>query len=302
MFDSILGCHRLACRTLRCSLMSTLMSTSMAMLMATMPAMAEKVSVLYPKPESENDERGNYQIKLLNLALSKSGANYAAAPTKVKMLKSRALAQLAAGEDVDVVWSMTSKQREADLLAIRIPLDKGLLGWRIFLISKKNKAAFAQIKALDDLKKLTAGQGHDWPDTEILRSNQLKVQPGASYDGLFKMLDAGNIDYFPRSVMEIWDEQKSHADLGLEIEGKFILQYPTAMYYFVSKKNKALATALETGLKKAISDGSFEQLFNQTHADIIKRANLKGRTRFQLSNPLLPPETPLQQKELWLQF
>jgi hypothetical protein len=48
-----------------------------------------------------------------------------------------------------------------------------------------------------------------------------------------------------------------------------------------------------------IQDGSFDRLFADEYGDDIKRANLKARKRFQLTNPLLPERTPLLNKKLW---
>jgi hypothetical protein len=78
----------------------------------------------------------------------------------------------------------------------------------MFLINRSDAAKFTKVKTLDDLRQLQAGQGHDWPDTEILRFNGLNVQVSASYESLFTMLRAQRFDYFPRSIIEIWDEQK----------------------------------------------------------------------------------------------
>jgi hypothetical protein len=107
------------------------------------------------------------------------------------------------------VLALALTKAEAALLPIRIPIDKGLLGWRIFLVNRAKADQFAAVKTLDGLRPYQAGQGHDWPDTDILRANGLKVQGSANYDGLFKTLQAGRIDYFPRSVVEIWAGEKT---------------------------------------------------------------------------------------------
>lgn len=258
--------------------------------------------IIYPQPESFTDERSSYPLRMLELALSKAGRAYEARPSKVKMGQSRALLQLSTGNDIDVFWSMTSKQRENDLLPIRIPLDKGLLGWRIFLIRQNTQASFSAIKSLEDLRKMTAIQGHDWPDSEILRASKLPVEGSPHYELLFKLLAQGQVDYFPRSVIEIWDEEKKHPNMGLAIEQKLILEYPTALYFFVNKKNTALASAIEQGLHMALKDGSFDLLFKQFYGDVMQRAKLRERLRIRLPNPLLPEQTPLHKKELWLQF
>ena len=268
-------------------------------IMIALPAKAAKMRITYPPPESATDERSEYSIELLELALSKAGIEYSLQPAKMSMQQGRALKQLEEGVDIDVFWSMTSKQRERDLLPIRIPIDKGLLGWRIFLINKKSRAQFDTVRTLDQLKHFVAGQGHDWPDTEILLANGLRVNSSFSYDSLFKMLQSGRFDYFPRSIEEVWGEEKSHLDMEMEIEPNIVLQYPAAKYFFVNKHNKQLAGALETGLRTAIKDGSFDQLFNKYNGALILRARLQSRTLLKLKNPLLPDETPLQQKELW---
>lgn len=281
--------HVLAC--MRLTLLALLWLTAQ-------PAAAARLTVVYPGKELV-DERDKYTLQVLALALHKSGLEHVLRPTASTMPQSRALQELAQGQDITVVWSMTSKAREKDLRAIRIPIDKGLLGWRIFLINKNSQADFAKVKTIEDLKQFSAGQGHDWPDTDILKANGLPVQGSPSYEGLFKMLHNKHFDYFPRSIMEIWHEEKNHPGMTLEVEQTLLLQYPTAMYFFVNKNDPVLGDALERGLQIAIKDGSFDTLFNQYHGDYIKRARLKERTRFQLKNPLLPAETPLQQKELW---
>lgn len=262
------------------------------------PAFAQPLAVLYPAQEAGYD----YPIKLLDLALRKSGIDYTLRSAGLPMLQGRALKQLAAGVDVNVAWSMTSNAREAELTPIRIPIDKGLLGWRIFLIDQKNAAKFARVKTLTDLQNYEAGQGHDWPDTEILRANGLRVQGYPVFDSLFAMLQLGRFDYFPRSIMEIWGEQKAHPGMNLVVEPTVILHYPTAYYYFVNNKDTALAASIEKGLRAAIKDGSFDTLFNQTYGDVVERTRLQSRKRLQLRNPLLPAKTPLNQKELWLTF
>jgi hypothetical protein len=272
-------------------------STLLLGLSLTAPVTAKTV-VTYPQQESAN----GYPVQVLRLALREAGVDFELKPSATPMLQGRALEQLAKGKDVNVVWSMTSQARESSLRPIRIPIDKGLLGWRLILTSKAGAAALAKVKSIDELRRLQAGQGHDWPDTNILRFNGLQVQTGTSYEGLFKMLSAGRFDYFPRSILEIWDEQKAFGLQDLEIEKNLILYYPTAFYFFVSRQDRQLASTIETGLNKAIENGKFEQLFQQTYGDILQRAHLKSRIRFNLQNPLLPAATPLGRKELWLAF
>lgn len=261
---------------------------------------AEKI--FYPRPESASDPRVEYPLKLLAMALKKSGAHYELLPSQLAMQQGRAIQEVESGSNlVHIVWSMTSKEREQKTLPIRIPIYKGLIGWRLPLVTQKSSHQFVGVKGIEGMKPFEAGQGHDWPDTEILRFNGLGVQGSPTYEGLFLMLEANRFHYFPRSVVEIWAEAELHADRGVVIDPHIALHYPAAFYYFVNKGNRKLAEALAQGLEKSIADGSFDQLFHQYFAPLIKRSDLGGRTVIELKNPLLPALTPLGRKELWFQ-
>lgn len=257
-------------------------------------------NLIYPRPESASDERTDYPLRLLQLALSKANANYKLVPSAAAMPQGRALDELQNGTgQVNVVWSMTSREREANLLPIRICIYKGLIGWRIPLISGKRHGMFKEVKSLDNLREFVAGQGHDWPDTGILRANGIKVEGVPVYEALFKMLTYGRFDYFPRSVVEIWNEADIHARDGIEVDTHLVIRYPTAFYYFTNKNDVKLAETIRDGLEKAIADGSFNALFNKQHARLLERAHLDKRSVIDIANPLLPPETPLNRSELW---
>lgn len=270
-------------------------------LMIGKPAPAHAVeTVIYPRPETTGDARTDYPVTLLRLALAKSGEKFELVPSKGVMLQGRALSELAAGKGSPrVVWSMTSREREKALLPIRIPIYKGLIGWRIPLVRKQNADLFKNVSTLKDLQAFRAGQGHDWPDTAILRASGLQVSGVAGYQSLFSMLELGRIDYFPRSLAEIGAELKSHSSNDIAMDTHIAIHYDTAFYYFVNTQDTALANAIERGLEAAIADGSFDRLFYQHHAELIKQATLDKRVVIELPNPLLPPDTPLARKELW---
>lgn len=263
---------------------------------------AAQALLYYPRPESDKDPRVAYPLTLLRLALEKSGAPVDLQPSKARMQQGRALREVELGTGkVHVVWSMTSREREAATRPIRIPIYKGLIGWRLPLVRSQDAQRLATVQALGDLQAFSAGQGHDWPDTEILRANGLTVHGVAAYEALFQMLEAGRFAYFPRSVIEIWAEAAQHASRGIVVDPNLALHYPAAFYYFVHRDNAALAQTIEKGLEKAIADGSFDRLFHK-HFDAVLRASALERRRvIELHNPLLPPETPLQRKELWYQ-
>ena len=262
-------------------------------------ASAVRLNVVYPPPESQADQRQEFSIKTLDLALSRSGIPYTLREGTQRLPQGRAIRQVQNNGEPNVIWTVTTKEREKALLPVRIPIDKGLLGWRVLLIKSADFEQFRKVRGASGLKALRAGQGTDWPDTQILLANGLRVSTSDTYDGLFKMLAASRFDYLPRSVAEVSGEQSQFADSRLTLEPKLVLHYPTAKYFFVSKDNPALAKAIETGLRDAIRDGSFEKLFVKYNGEQIKLAKLEQRTVIELKNPLLPPQTPLLDKALW---
>jgi len=245
------------------------------------------------------DQRGHYPIALLELALEKSGEHYLAMPSKKAMTQYRTLRQLELGEGVDIVWTMTSPEREERLLPIRIPIDRGLIGWRLLLIQQEQQQRIAEHLSSGQLHKLLAVQGEDWPDFTILRANHYRVTGTFNFDGMFQMLANKRVDYFPRSITEIRPELAARPQLKLQTEAQWVLHYPAALYFFVRKNNKELAKAIESGLNKAIEDGSMVRLFLQHFGDDIQYSRLKNRKVISLSNPTLPEATPIERKELW---
>lgn len=266
----------------------------------TPPLLADDSGTLrYPRRADGDELRSIYALAQLQLALDKAGSALRLEPSHYSMEQERALVNLEHNDRLDVAWSMTSHEREQRLLPVRIPLDKGLFGWRIALLPKDRAQLLKDVRNLDDLRQFSAGQGHDWPDSEILRGHGLPVRVSSSYGSLFRMLQAQRFDYFPRSVIEIWDELEHPRAKQLVVDPQVLLHYPTAMYFFFSRKRPELAETVRIGMEKAIADGSFERLFQQHFATSLQRAQLDQRQLIELHNPLLPSATPLQRRELW---
>ena len=244
------------------------------------------------------------ELQLLRLLLNKTkktDGDFKLEPSQ-PLAQGRALEFLRQGKEVDVVATMTSRERESDLIPIRVCLMKGLIGVRLLLVRKEDLPLFEKIKSKQELKKLLTGQGHDWPDTQILRANGFQLITSPTYTSLFEMLQRKRFDFFPRSVGEIWSEAENYKKNGIVVEPTIALTYPTGYYFFVSKKNPILAARLSRGFELAIKDGSFEQFFQRYNNENLKKANLNNRKRFQLDNPYLPTETPLRRKEIWHEF
>ncbi len=153
-------------------------------------------------------------VQLLRLSLDLTVPEYG--PYKLvsspQMEQGRAVKELRSGELVQVGVFAPDGERERELLAIHIPLAKGLLGWRVCLIRQGDEGRFAAIGSLADWHRagLSIGQHRSWPDTRLLKANGLKVTVGNLYEALFNMLRKKRFDCFLRSVIEIEDELRQY--------------------------------------------------------------------------------------------
>mgnify|MGYP005841048245 CR=1 FL=1 len=259
---------------------------------------AQPLVITYPKPMRDFSEDNWYPLLLLKLALNESKVSYKLQPSDDGLVQSRALRLLEEDQAITLAWSMTSAQREQNLQPIRIPIYKGLYGWRLLLVTKNSPLLQQPITTLAGLSKYILVQGHDWPDNILLKANGLRLETATHIELLFSMLQKGRADAFPRSVLEIWPEIDQHPD-QFAVVPNIVLKYPTAVYFFVNRKNVALAHAIEHGLNSIIKNGKFDQLFYQHHRDAIARSGLSQRAVLRLHNDELPVNTPIKRKELW---
>lgn len=261
------------------------------------------------KHESANnhrDQQKTYYIALLQLAIEKAQPKYGEAVLQAigtNMVYKRRLKSLNSG-DIDIMWALTSEQREMEMLPIRIPVFKGLSGFKVMVIQDVKQQELSHTTSTQQIKNMLALQGKDWLHTDILRANGFKVHTTDWYDSLYKGVSSGIFDYFPRPVLEPWEEMKTYRYNNLAVEAKQLLYYPAAMYYFVKKDNQALAQRIEYGLNQAIDDGSFDKLLYNypAHREALSKSKLNTRIVHKLSNPYLPKSTPLTDTRLWHAF
>ena len=245
------------------------------------------VAVAYPAAGSIDERSGNYYVELLKLALAKAEGSFVVVPSNDPSTGTRALFRLARHDGVDVFWGPTTNRLEQDFRAVPVPLDKGILGWRLLLINRDDTKRFASLDALAQLRTLLAGQATEWSDTQVLRENGLPVVTAPLYKNLMPMLAARRFDYFPRGVGEIAKEAHQHPEFV--IEPHLALHYPVCTYFFVAKDNVALAKVIENGLLRARADGSFAKLFEHFNGAALHLADLDQRRVLELRNTAQPP-------------
>ncbi|WP_229256872.1 substrate-binding periplasmic protein [Duganella lactea] len=264
--------------------------------------------LVYPLTTLDDaDSRYEYDWAVLREALRKTEPRYGPFTMRqsTHAMSSPRVAQelLTPGGRINIFARATSPELERQFLPVRLPIDKGLLGYRMFLVRSDDLPRFAAVNTLDDLRKLRVGQGAGWIDVPLLRDAGFSVVEGSSYPGLFAMLSAGRFDWFSRGIDEAQREwRERHAAFPrMVIEPTLLLHYPLPLYFFLRRddEGKLLAQRITDGMEMMIKDGSLNALFQRYKGASIKAGALAGRRLLQLKNPHLPPETPLSRGELW---
>jgi ABC-type amino acid transport substrate-binding protein len=264
----------------------------------------ETLNVIYPAPESALDSRSDDLTSLLRAALERTTPThgpFVLRPAAEFLTQARQIAELAAGRTVRVLYLATNIEREQRLLPVRFPTRRGLLGYRLLIINRRQQREFSAVRSLADLRQVTFGLGTNWADTPVFRSQGLRVETGA-YEALFKMLAMGRFQAYPRALTEVFADFQARTDEfpELAIEDTLALHYINPIYFFFNRNDTALAARVNEGLNSMLEDGSFDQHFWKFHGHAVQQARIHERRVLELANPYLPPLTPPPTASVWL--
>jgi len=275
--------------------------------MNALAAVAAPTTLIYPLTSEGVDSRYDYEWAVLRTALEKSSARfgrYDVQRTQAAMSPPRVLHEMGAAQGkINVFVRATSPELERQFLPVRLPVDRGLLGYRLLLIRAADQDRYTRVRTVADLTRLRAGLGQGWPDVQILQAAGIPVVEGSSYNGLFSMLDAHRFDFYLRSIDEATREIDERQDQypHMAIEQTLLVHYPLARYFFLRRdaEGALLAQRIEAGMEMMIRDGTLNTLFMRYKGDLIRKARLAQRHTIRIANPLLGPNTPLGRQELW---
>jgi hypothetical protein len=278
------------------------------LLLASLPmGHAGALTFVHPPPESPGDERHRYYWELLESALDANRdtyGDYRMQPSAQPITFARAVAELESGAGVvNIVSRATSRDLERRLRPIRIPLDKGLLGVRLFLAMPATQARLNQVSTLSELRRFSIGQNATWTDVRVLAAAGFPIVLSDGYATMFDMLGAGRFDLFSRGAIEIAAEMKSFGPAvpGMAIDPRFLLQYPMPRYFFVPRTpaGALMAERIEDGLRRLRASGEFERRYQAYKRLALKDLNLVGRIVIRLPNPELSTKAPLNDPYWW---
>lgn len=201
-----------------------------------------------------------------------------------------------------IMWSMSSPDRESKLQSIPIPLLKGLIGLRLLLIKSEDQKKFPSSLSIEDFKNIKLGQANDWPDSDILAANGLRLFRFEDYNFSFKQLNNNSFDAYPRGITEAHTEIKEHKELSLSVEENHAFYYQAPMFFYVSKENTRLHDRILKGLNRLIDKQKYDQILfkDKRIRQAISQANISKRKIHYLSNPLFKNYDILKDSRLWL--
>ncbi len=260
------------------------------------------ISVVIPAPLDGHSVRNPFVEQLLALIFEQQNKQVTINYSQSRLTQARALKLLSEGEIVDLNWSVTSDEREQQLLPVRIPIYRGLIGWRVLLIRNDRQEKFDRVTNIEQLRRLVAVQKFDWPDAQIYRDNGMQVESNMSLPLMLKAVKQGIADYFPRSVLEAHKEIGTHANKQLKIENNLLLKYPSACFFFVNKNNAELANIIEQGFKEILANGRYQQLFEQHFGAVLTDLKLTQRKVIALQNPNFPKINDELPSHYWFSF
>jgi hypothetical protein len=274
------------------------------MLPVCVPA-AWGTDVVKPLKAEEFAVRYAYHFELLHAVLEKTVAEfgpYREEAFTAPMSSPREHEEALLGNLINVMISDAGhKEIDEGMIPVPFPIDKGLLGYRVSLISAHNQAKVAAVNTLEDLRRLVVGQGVNWGDVAIYEYNEIPVETAMDYNSLFPMLLRGRFDLFPRGVTEAPQELAAYGAQypDLAIDAHLLIKYRYAQFFYISKSAPHLAERLLAGLEQMARDGSFDALFSRHFAESLASLKLGRRIVIELENPFLPAWVPFNRAELW---
>ena len=267
---------------------------------------AAPATFIYQHDVGAGDDRNQYGLRVLLAALDHTRehwGDYEVKPSAPMPGKHR-IYVLEHGEGgVNIGLFVNHAGLDHRLIPVRIPIDRGMLGYRVLVIRTTEQPRFDAIASLDDLKAIRFGLLDWWEDVPIMRDAGLAVVPGTSFEGLFHMLKAHRFDALSRGAGEVEPEMADRrtAFPGLAIERHLLLHYPMPVYFWfpATQDGRDRAERVREGLQAMERDGSLAELFLDEFGPMIRDLDLDHRHVIELPNPLLDGKDPVDDRSLW---
>lgn len=160
--------------------------------------------------------------------------------------------------------------REGKLRMIPVPLDRGILGYRINILLENKKDLLHNVRTAQDLSAFVMGQNEGWMDVEIYRAAGIPTKEVRNWsEGEFaEQMATGFIDLFPLGLEETLTFFLPHFRQRypqLTVDGHILVRYPWFRFVWVTPgpEGDGLYAALVRGFDAIAKDGTFMKVWKQ---------------------------------------
>ncbi|MCE2594337.1 hypothetical protein K6Y31_05870 [Motilimonas cestriensis] len=243
----------------------------------------EPIELILPASKDGSHE---YYHELLISALSAQGVEVTLVTPYSHVPQKRAV-RLLESQTISLFWMLETPKRNRQFTKVNVGLTNGFISKRILLVPRDDKERYAQVKNLDDFRRINTigGFGADWFDIEVWQANKLPyIVRDGEWRALYSMLSSkGGVNYFSRGANEIWSEQKQHP--YLVIEPHLLFTYKRDFVFYLSKQNAYLQPVIESALIKAKQSGLMDHLIKKYWTRHFNQLNLNQRVTIELVTP-----------------
>lgn len=129
--------------------------------------------------------------------------------------------------------------RQGKLRMIPVPLDRGILSYRLNILLERKKDMLKSVREPKDMHAFVIGQNEGWMDVDIYRAAGIPTKEVRNWsDGQFaKQMEAGFIDLFPLGLEETLTFFLPHfrkAYPQLTADEHILVRYPWFRFVWVS--------------------------------------------------------------------
>lgn len=256
----------------------------------SMPAMAQSYQFLV-----QDDEHLEFARALSMAALQKAGmeAEFLPAPESNEQRK---LFNLIRGESHLDLMPATPRRLEAladgKIWMVPIPLDRGLLGYRLGLLLQQDGDLLADVNTLEDLQNFTIGQGEGWMDADIYEAAGIPTKRVKDWREaeFVRQMRAGFIQLFPLGLEETLTYFEPHFqqfEPELVADKHILIRYPWFRFAWISKEaenGEALYEALSRGFDQLVAEDQFLELHG-TLRTMPAQEEFDSRQIIEIENP-----------------
>lgn len=248
----------------------------------------------------------SYEIGLVQMALDYADGDHVLTLLELRNVpQARVMAMLENNRNLNTFITGYSEEREQKLLQVDIPVTRGLLGHRVFMVHKSNANLFENVKTLKDLKQISMGSGVDWMDTKVLENAGFNVVT-STYKNLWQMLEGQRFEAFNRGIGEVVYEYERIVaqNRSLSLDQHVMISYPFDAFIYVNPQNHKIHRVLSQGLKRAYESGAFLNYFrnHETVKRMVKLIKPTERVHIRLPNPHISDRVKKILPQYWHRF